>query len=73
MLAGAGHERVDQQGEFVKQSLLKQELDKGPAGPGADVLAGLLLELGEFGRDVTADERRGSPVRMFQGALGGTP
>src|ERR1700741_3627116 len=29
VLAGAGHERVDQQGEFVKQSLLKQELDKG--------------------------------------------
>jgi hypothetical protein len=68
-LAGADHQREDEQVQLVQQPLAQQRADQGPAPGHADVLAGLLLEPGDLGEGAgRRDQGRVLPVRGRQGA-----
>src|SRR5438093_3524034 len=55
-LAGAHHDRVDQEPELVEEALTQQRTDKRGAPEDGDVLPGLLLELGDLSHDVLGDQ-----------------
>src|SRR5438034_5762580 len=76
-LAGAHHDRVDQEPELVEEALTQQRTDKRGAPEDGDVLPGLLLELGDLYHDVLGghlgvrrvDRRPGRGVNKLWGVV----
>src|SRR5215217_3145417 len=61
-LPAAQDDRVDHEPELIEEVFAQQRPDEGAAAHDRDVLARLLLELGDLLRDVVLDQRRVLPL-----------